>query len=334
MRTDMVLMVPIRAGKTILSRSPAWKPRILYVPSFTLFSLFLATGMHAQSHTGKESGRLARIVSGRAYPLTLRLNQLTPRWRRISMRRNIDPTYYTPALAHLLGDDTERISLYYTRGNTVRIGGQTYLVAYHAQMTRPTYAASRRPPSPTTHAHVQKLTRNSLLRLSLLNLRLCGHFLDIRPFDLQGELAEANRPAPFSFGVFQTARLKAANSACDASLKQIGAALLMYCQDHEEKFPPMQDAPHAKKALLEYVRSESVFTHPRTHQAYRPNAALTGKGLAQIASPSRTVAFYEASVSGDHTRGVLFVDGGVRRLSENEWKKIAPSAAARAGRSM
>lgn len=47
---------------------------------------------------------------------------------------------------------------------------------------------------------------------------------------------------------------------------------------------------------------------------------------AEFEKPDRVVLFYEAAAAGDGTRGVLFLDGHVDRLIEQQWKKLKDTA--------
>jgi hypothetical protein len=127
-------------------------------------------------------------------------------------------------------------------------------------------------------------------------------------------------------------------------LKQLGTALLMYMQDYDEQLPSMKDAATAKSRLLPYVRGdEAVFINPRTSMPYAPNPAISERRIGTLylyphlkgrrprpvprerslfGDPSQIVAFYEPGPSPDGTRGVLFLNGRVRRIPETEWTRI------------
>jgi prepilin-type processing-associated H-X9-DG protein len=128
-------------------------------------------------------------------------------------------------------------------------------------------------------------------------------------------------------------------------LERLGIALQMYAQDYDETLPPMQTPAAVKKALYLYVRkNDVVFLDPRTSQPYEPNPSVSGKAVGtvgryvrraggkqgryilmtkrQIPRCSETIGLYEPTEAPDGTRGVLFLDGHVARVSEAEWQRL------------
>jgi prepilin-type processing-associated H-X9-DG protein len=108
----------------------------------------------------------------------------------------------------------------------------------------------------------------------------------------------------------------------NSNLKQIGLALLMYSQDFDEKLPPMRSAAGVKKAISPYIRNAAVFIQPGTKQPYRPNTFLSHRSVATFKTPASMMAFFEASPASDGTRGVLFLDGHVKRFPEAAWPAL------------
>jgi len=222
------------------------------------------------------------------------------------------------------------VAVYYSRGDMTRIGRQNFLVAYHTEITRPAYAAVHTTPHTEEGRQqlsrslrtVRPLTPNTLLRLSLLNPATAGNLMDIRPFNLRQEIAEANEPTRDVPGAFITARQQAARFATVSSLKQLGLAIQMYAQDHDQRLPPLRTVQESRSVLMEYVKSAAVFAHPISHQPYRPNSALNGKSLGELNDLSNSVLFYEATPADDGTRAVLFADGSVKRLSDALWRRV------------
>lgn len=107
------------------------------------------------------------------------------------------------------GGGSEGGITYYTRGQTATLGAETFLVAY--QIDRQTPPG---PPMPAGDGAAKepdfgalfggaKLTEESPLTLTLLNLRNVGTLSHIRPFDLQRELTEAPGPGGGLGGLFQ-----------------------------------------------------------------------------------------------------------------------------------
>ncbi|MBI5835467.1 MAG: DUF1559 domain-containing protein [Armatimonadetes bacterium] len=77
--------------------------------------------------------------------------------------------------------------------------------------------------------------------------------------------------AAILFPVFAKAREKARQSSCQSNEKQMGVAILQYCQDYDEKFPGRNsyDEPHSWRVNIQpYIKSGQVFACPsNTHNA-------------------------------------------------------------------
>jgi len=116
---------------------------------------------------------------------------------------------------------------------------------------------SDEPPSP------QAITADSELTLSLLNLRAISSLNDIRPFDLEKELAEFERIAG-EMGQFFPSQ---AQGSSDRNLKQMALALMMYAQDYDEVYPVVDHTTGYDwwMPLQSYVKNAQVFRCP----AYR-----------------------------------------------------------------
>jgi hypothetical protein len=150
-------------------------------------------GMPSLPGTGQSSD-LSSVLSGSSsLPLTLTLAQLDSNWRRMTITGDIDFGDGTQVISALLG--SAGVGVYYTKGQTVMLNNQTYLVAYQTQprvlnianlmqMMKSAMQTSK-PPAP------QVLTPQTPLTLSLLNLGTVGSLTDIQPFNLATELADS-----------------------------------------------------------------------------------------------------------------------------------------------
>ena len=258
------------------------------------------------------------LLSGQGVPLTLKLKDMNENWRRLSVGGPLELGGLVDTYTSLMGVSGLAGGAYYTRGQTVAVGSETYLIAYQLQPKPADLAAMMRngpgsePPAP------QKLTAETIVSLSLLNLRTSGSLKGIRPFNLQQEIGGSAKTAEATAEAAVVAR----NSSSLSNLKQLGLGMMMYAQDYDEVLPPMKDAATMKKSLMPYVKSEQIFISPITKDAYRPNPILSGKKLAHIANPAAMVSIYEASPAPDGTRGVAFVDGHAKRIKEAEWPRL------------
>ena len=256
----------------------------------------------------------AALLTGTAnLPLTLKLGDLTGDWHRLSVGLPADGNSMMAMYTALFSGGASDV--YYTKGDLVTVGTDQFLIAYHVPTPKLDLQALQhtgaQPPK------VVKLTAATSVSLALLNLHTVSSLSDIRPFDLQQEIAESAAPSPFA-GL----RADAENADSDSNLKQIGLAVMQYVQDYDETLPPMTDAATVKKAIFPYIKSDDVFINPASHQPYLPNTSLSHRKLASINAPADMVLYYEATPAPDNTRRVLFLDGHVKRFAESEWPRL------------
>jgi len=126
------------------------------------------------------------------------------------------------------------------------------------------------------------------------------------------------------------ARSRAQQAASTSNMKQIGLAMHMYANDHDEHLPPRDQFV---KSLEPYVGdNKRVFYHPRNKQPalgqfpgnidYTFSKTLPTK-LADIQNPSKTpVAWEKRSYDRRGARCVLFADGHVESLSRGRFRMI------------
>ncbi|MEN6344023.1 MAG: hypothetical protein ABFE16_01900 [Armatimonadia bacterium] len=102
---------------------------------------------------------------------------------------------------------------------------------------------------------------------------------------------------------------KSTQAACQSNMKQLGLALLMYCQDYDEKMPI---ADRWCDAVFPYCKNEAIFTCPADKEqwSYAMNYKLSRQLMARIEQPAWTIALFESEPS--------------RR---NAWDKDAPAGA-------
>ena len=279
--------------------------------AFMLFLLLAALPAWGQDTEGQAQQPMTfkQLLSGSAAPLSMKLKDLNGDWRRMSVS---GPSEIS--MGGLMGMLTSMFSgmgmgggVYYTRGDTVAIGSETYIIAYSTKPRKFTAAeiSASKPPPP------EKLTPDTTLTLSLLNQRTIGSFTDIEPFDLNEEI-----------GASATASDDSATTTSTSNLRQMDLALQMYAQDYDEVLPPMKDMASVKQLLMPYVKNEAVFTNPITNQPYQINTILSQHKLGHIPDPAAMVVFYEDSPASDNTRGVAFMDGHAKRISESQWPAL------------
>lgn len=280
--------------------------------------LLVALAMPALGGPG-QGAEIKDLIYGEVFPLTVQLKALDSEWRRVTVAGQA--TDYLQMYAAMFSG---RSPAYYTKGETVTVGGETFIVAYQAQAQPFDLMAmmgrDAEPPAP------EKLTPESVVTLSLLNLRAVGSLSDIRPFDLEQEIAESERLAERVSEALGEQFEEAASAAAEASslsnLRQLALAMLMCAEDYDDALPPMENAEAMQEVLLPYVKNGDIFFHPETGEPYQPNPTLSGKRLADFADPAKTIAFYEPTPAEDGSRGAAFVDGHAKRVGPAEWERL------------
>ena len=158
------------------------------------------------------SASLNDVFSGSSnVPLSLKLGDLNGDWRRMTITGSVDLGSITQAVTSLLA--SAGVGVYYTRGQSLTLGSTTYLVTYRTQpkafdltslmQMGQNAALSGKPPAP------EKLTADTPLALTLLNLQSAGSLTDVRAFDLTTELANsANAVKAFNDLLFELGAAK------------------------------------------------------------------------------------------------------------------------------
>jgi len=281
-----------------------------------LVLLALVLPAYGQVQPGSTSS-FKDLLSDKSCPLTMHMKDLGPEWTGLSVSGgDSGASGYLQVLSSMFGGSPGR---YYTKGATVLLAGETFLVTYSVKGKPfdPSLFTRGNPPAP------EKPTGESLLSLSLINLRTCGNVIDIRPFDLKEETAET-ASASSMLGGWVEANHAATTAVSLSNLKQLGLSLCMYAQDHDDTLPAMDNPGALKQALLSYVDKDSsnLFVNPITKTPYLPNTVLSNHKLAKIPNQSSMVAIYEDASAPDGTRGVVFLDGHAKRIHEAEWPKL------------
>lgn len=110
---------------------------------------------------------LASVLSGNSVPTSIELKKLTPEWRAMSTNGQFEFGNFQ-AFVNVFGGGS-LATTYYTKGQTVSIGSETYIVAY------------------SLLSLAEKVTPETILNLSLLNLKTIGTMSNIRGFETVAE---------------------------------------------------------------------------------------------------------------------------------------------------
>lgn len=130
---------------------------------------------------------MQEILLAKAVPMKLALKDLDQTWRRIRADEQLPASESVIAIAFDLRFGRSS-SVFYSKGQTVTIGNETYLVAYHPPFpVQIDNEDNDGPPQPLI------LTAESPLAPALLRLHSLARIGDIKPFDLAQELAANQR---------------------------------------------------------------------------------------------------------------------------------------------
>lgn len=233
-------------------------------------------------------------------PLSIKAGAMDSSWRSFKLSNDWSETtasIYTGAR-----------TAFYSRGQVFTIRGEGYLVTYREE--RPTYDI-RTSYSINNFPKAPAFTRDTVLRLSLLNLRTIGNMNDIKAFD-----AKVFPPSATS-STREGRELLRRQSA--NNLEQLGIAIKQYQQAHKMDLPPSSNMYAFKKAVTPYVKNENIFRQPG-NKAFYVSDDLSKQTVATFVTAS-TVLVYEAQPDADGLRNVLFADGSVRAVNRNEWTR-------------
>jgi hypothetical protein len=283
------------------------------------------------------AGDFQSLISGQQAPLNKQLKDLDSSWRQVAISGQYEMGDLMKSWSGLFGAVGYN-NIYYTQGQTVRVSDETYVVAYRLPSsgkpldfkaffeTAMGAFATGADCSATVSSSTPKITPETDISLSLLNVKTIGSLNDVRPFDLKADLAalekmERESKAACEQAKLEQAKLMTASSSDESNLKNLGFALQSYANSHDGKLPNMKNADGVKVALKDFVTDESMFVNPETSEPYLPNPSLSGKKLADIANSYSVIAFYEANPAADGTVGVVMLDGFYQRMTPENWQK-------------
>lgn len=288
-----------------------------------VLALTAVLSLYGQRSYGVE---FEQLLSGSLAPLTVKLKDLDSSWRQISISGQFEMGDLLQTYTSLFGGKGNS-GVYYTQGKTVTIGSETYVIAYRFPSTgegvnfrslieRTLGGGSSKP------SQADKLTPETSLTLSLLNLRTIGSLNNIRPFNLKEELAASERAYQDAIAAYEKAQLESLNSQVSYNLTTLSSALVRYAEEHDGVLPQMKSSASVQSTLKDLVEEQSAFVHPTTSEPYQFNSSLSGKKLAEIPNPEQVVTFYEVTPAKDGSRGVVFLDGRTERIVSAEWSNV------------
>ena len=276
-----------------------------------LVVLVVLAAMLAAFMQSAKCEEIKEVLKGKVAPLTLQLKDLNGDWWRLNASsqsaENALMSFYASLAGGAAGGGGN-----YTKGETLKLGGETFLITYQVEAKPVNFrdiARLSEPPKP------EKLTPESKLTLALLNMRLTSSLSGIKPFNLEQEIKSSENA-----GVEVEEQEATAQSL--SCLKNLALAVLMCVDDYDGVIPDIKTPETAKEQLKPYVGDEKILTNPVTKMPYQFNAILAGKKIAHISDPASMAVIYEDSPAPDGTRGVAFLDGHAKRINESDWPAI------------
>lgn len=278
---------------------------------------------------------LETAIHNDSTPLSIQANALTADWRRFQPAIPAGADFVTALKVGVLDQSNAVNYQFVTRGQTLQVNGEIFLIAYRGKIDFEKIFGLLKNSSDESlqkwevgDGYLRLLATQNLL-LCLINVRTSTSLNDFRAFD-----PKTDTISPAQLQVLEEENT---NAQVVSHLKQLGVALKSYSMDYDGILPPMRSAqsmaqietpidstrlPTVQQAIYPYVKTPEIFTHPTTHQIYRPNLNLSRRNVENVRNPAQIVAFYEASPAPDGRRAVLYLDGHVARENENEWAKI------------
>lgn len=254
---------------------------------------------------------LPDLLAGKIVPLNLPLKSLDAAWVRFELTGGDEFELYLAMMSQgRAGMNTPLFS----RGQTITLAGETYLVAYRQEVPPLDLSTmmGRRDQGPAR----QLLTVDTLVNLSLINVRNIGSLLDLQPFNLAAELERAKQadihvPPP------------GARDQSMANIRQLLIAILMYAQDHDQQMPPIENLA-ALKGILNMP--EAIWRHPMEGMSYAVNVNLSNKALGNFDQPNEVIVIYEPTPWPDGMHVVGYLDGHVETMRDERWQELRARA--------
>ncbi len=110
-----------------------------------------------------------------------------------------------------------------------------------------------------------------------------------------------------------------------SNLRDLTTALQMYSNEYDGKLPPVQNSLQLRNILnVGWLRDREAWTLPGTAEMYIPNASLSFRTFESL--PEKTIFFVEPRPFYNSQRKASLKSGRVKSISDDELRKIMPSA--------
>ena len=149
------------------------------------------------------------LLYGKSVPLSFQLKELNAEWRCISVSDATAGNSATGLMTGIMGamfgggggaGKEQTLAVYYTKGQILTIAGETFVVTYRSHLKQPDLMAliaegeknGGKEPDPEKFKP-EKLTPESKLTVSLLNIKTIGSIHDVHTFDMKEEIENSGK---------------------------------------------------------------------------------------------------------------------------------------------
>ena len=263
----------------------------------------------AQSQSAAPSQELTfkELIAGKTVPLSVRSKDLNEGYARFRFDGSTSDDAQRMMIRNMFGMNVAANSIYFTKGDTVKLESGTYLVVYGPE-NRIDMEAVRRHDMVALQSP-RKLRPKDKLLISLLDLHNVGNITDLRPFDADNDMEnEADR-----------------NQAVVNTLQKLGAGILQWKHNRgQERLPKWEHVvtPALRQQMYPFVHDKRLWDNPSSGEGFRVNPALSGVRLPDVTNRAQVYMVYEVTPAADGTRGVLFSDGHTERVNDTRWEEL------------
>ena len=195
----------------------------------------------------------------------------------------------------------------YTKGETVALGSEVFLVAYREPGFERATFRRMGGPYPMVLKAPERFTPDTTLELSLINVHSLGALEGIRGVNVDELIAAHNKEADRQQALY------------DRSMQQISMQTL-YRLASMVNTSGGRFQPIPAEGIIS--SDPGVVIDSDEPASYGTNAALAGKSIRDLKDPSHVILYYILKPFYDGTRGVVFANGQVAQLRPEQWTRI------------
>lgn len=214
-------------------------------------------------------------------------------------------------------------SVYWTKGDKIRVDEQTFLVAYRLDIPALAFAngngldtwAMENP----LELSLQLIRPESIGRMSPIPSMSPDRVAKVVDAFTQSLVADSTMA---QVGAPGSSRLAGQKSIALSNVKQVAVSVMIYCSDYDDVFPYANSSAEAQKQLLPYSKNNAIFKSPNGSRILY-NTSLSGVNATSIPNPAEVVLVYEERVWPDGTRAVGYCDGHAKMVDGSTWNRIS-----------